>query len=90
MPYIKQERREVISNSLEHLLLDIKDRKDYTAGDLNYIFTLIVKEYLGTNYNYQKINDCIGALEGCKLEFYARFARKYEDTKIKENGDVYE
>jgi hypothetical protein len=34
-------------------------------------------------------NDVIGALECCKLELYRRMVAPYENTKIKENGDVY-
>ena len=30
----------------------------------------------------------IGALESAKLELYRRSIALYEDTKIKENGDV--
>lgn len=39
--------------------------------------------------NYQAINDVIGALEGCKLEFYRRLVSEYEDGKAATNGDVY-
>jgi len=34
--------------------------------------------------------DAIGALECAKLELYRRVAAPYEDTKIAENGDVYD
>ena len=60
-----------------------------TAGELNYALTMLCKEYLGKNFNYQKLNDVIGALEGCKLELYRRIVVPYEDKKIAENGDVY-
>lgn len=81
MPYIKQERR-------EHL------RDGYgipqNAGELNYLFTKIIQDYLKSksNWGYQDLNDVIGALEGCKLEFYRRHVVPYEEVKIKENGDV--
>jgi len=39
--------------------------------------------------SYTFINDCVGALEGAKLELYRRVASPYEDKKIAENGDVY-
>lgn len=61
-----------------------------TAGELNYLFTRSITKYLidkGTSY--QTINDCIGALEGCKLEFYRRIVVPYEDKKMKKNGDVF-
>jgi hypothetical protein len=59
------------------------------AGQLNYCITLLIKEYYRNHPNYQGVNDIIGALEGAKLEFYRRQVAKYEDQKIKDNGDVY-
>ncbi len=61
-----------------------------TAGELNYSITLLLISYLETKgENYQTYNDMIGALEGAKMELYARKVRPYEDKKIDENGDVY-
>ena len=81
MPYIKQVRREQIYRPCE----DIR-----TSGELNFVFTSIAKDYiLNRGETYQTYNDIIGALEGCKLELYRRMTSNYEDTKIKENGDVY-
>jgi hypothetical protein len=79
MPYIEQPAREEMWQG----------RMPKTAGELNYMFTFVIKNYLGKEFNYQKINDVIGALEGCKLEFYRRVAAPYENTKIESNGDVY-
>lgn len=59
------------------------------AGELNYLLTLIASAYYHSkNANYQAINDIIGALEGCKLEFYRRIAAPYENMKQVRNGDV--
>ena len=61
-----------------------------TPGELNCAFTRIITEYLeDQGKNYQTINDCIGALEACKLEFYRRVVVSYENKKIEENGDVF-
>ena len=79
MPYISQERR---AASRTHA-------NPSNAGELNYILTLVIKEYFVQHSNYQGINDIIGALEGAKLEFVRRIVNPYEDKKIKENGDVY-
>lgn len=62
-----------------------------SAGELNYELTLAVRKYLETNGNrnscitYKIINDVIGALESCKLEFYRQVVVPYEEEK----GDVY-
>lgn len=85
MPYIKQEDQ-------KHCTPDTTS--DYTgpnnAGELNYTLTKVCQDYFYyRGARYQQINDILGALEGCKLEFYRRLVAPYENTKIKENGDVY-
>lgn len=80
MPYIRQERRDVLAEYLEVPL---------NSGELNFCFTKIIEHYLGVRVlNYAAINDIIGALEGAKLEFYRRVAVPYETRKIEENGDI--
>ena len=81
MPYIEQDRRTELQ--------EISDRPR-SAGELNFLLTLIVLDYYESEgKGYAKINDILGALEGAKLEFYRRVAVPYEDKKIAENGDVY-
>lgn len=61
------------------------------AGELNYLMTLIVDEYItkqGLRYN--TIAEVVGALNGCLTEFNRRVVGPYEDLKIKENGDCYQ
>lgn len=81
MPYIKQARRAGFS-------LICTNYPD-NPGELNYMVTMVVKEFLGDKPNYDRFNAAIGALESAKLELYRRMIAPYEDTKIKENGDVY-
>ena len=81
MPYISKVSRKAI---------DSGQRDPISAGELNYELTRTIIDYLDNKgKSYQTMNDIIGALEGCKQEFYARVVRPYEDEKIKENGDVY-
>lgn len=81
MPYIKTERRES--------LFCLPD-KAQNPGELNYIITLLLIDYLRRRgLSYQHINDCVGALECAKLELTRRVTAPYEDTKIVQNGDVY-
>jgi hypothetical protein len=86
MPYIKQEMRNALAD--EALFDNIAAAID-NPGELNYVITLLLRQYFKFHSNYQGINDIIGALEGAKLEFYRRVAAPYEDEKIKLNGDVY-
>jgi len=80
MPYIKLKDR-----------LDIKTglRTPKTAGELNYLLTITCRQYVkDLGECYQSYNDIMGALEGCKLEWYRRGIAPYEDKKIVENGDL--
>jgi len=53
------------------------------------ITALLITYWNSEPQNYQRINDIIGACEGAKAEFQRRIVNDYEDSKIKENGDVY-
>jgi hypothetical protein len=80
MPYITQEKREMLKAG----------SPTQNVGELNYAITKVIVDYIKLQgLKYQTINDVLGALEGAKLEFYARVARPYENGKIAENGDVY-
>ena len=81
MPYISQAAREE---------LDSEKRPPETSGELNYVITTKLIEYvLANGYRYSIFNDVLGALEGAKEEFYSRVVAEYEDRKIEQNGDVY-
>jgi len=85
MPYISQKDRQLLGADDFKLAIPLIKG----AGQLNYILTKIIHQYLESNgNNYQAMNDIIGALDGCKLEFYRRIVAPYEDIKIQENGDV--
>ena len=78
MPYIKPER----ANSALS--------QPVNPGELNYAFTEYINRYLDhSGLSYRAMNDILGALEACKLEFYRRVVVPYEERKIEDNGDVY-
>lgn len=84
MPYIKTENRDKFTE----LYTNIPELK--SPGELNYLITIICQDYIeDKGLSYQSLNDVIGALEGCKLEFYRRRVAPYEDMKIQLNGDVF-
>lgn len=86
MPYLSQAKK----NELNYITTQIVMTKFNHPGELNYLFTELIKQYLDTvGTNYEHINAVIGALECCKLEAYRRIAVPYENQKIKSNGDVY-
>lgn len=81
MPYIEFNRRVQVDGF----------ETPQTPGELNYKLTLLCTQYFREHGGrYQQINDIVGALESCKLEFYRRVAAPYEDDKKWQNGDVYE
>jgi len=86
MPYIKEDRRK----ELREPAMLIQPHEPMNAGELNFIITSAVIHFLGYEKpSYQRYNEVIGVLECAKLELYRRAVAPYEDTKIKENGDVY-
>lgn len=85
MPYIKQNRRDIIDDEKIMSPSEIS-----SVGELNYAITSIVDNYLYDNeVSYSTINDCIGALECAKLELYRKVAVPFETQKEFENGAVY-
>ena len=85
MPYISKSNRSNMNQKLVYA-----GRSVETTGDLNYLVTRIIDEYIhGKGKSYSSINDVIGVLECAKLELYRRIAAPYEDIKLKDNGDVY-
>ena len=80
MPYIDKQSRDFLKRKC----------KAINAGELNYILTGEILKYFDANgRTYSAINDIVGALENCKLEFYRRVVIPYEDKKMDENGDVF-
>lgn len=83
MPYITNERREIILEGSHKYLAD-------NSGELNFQITDLIIDYVVAHgLKYQTLNDVIGALDGAKAEFQRRVVGPYEDKKIKQNGDVY-
>ena len=93
MPYIKQEKRDVLDPAIEQLIdtlrgLQLDDPEDNTEANLNYILSrLLDKMYISS---YKEINNAVGMLFTTALEYYRRVAGPYEDQKRFDEGDVYE
>ena len=91
MPYIQTKDREALEPSLTELTCQLNDK----PGELNYLITRLVKQFLTVrfcrtgNIGYTDLNEVYGVLMAAAAEFYRRKVVPYEETKIKENGDVY-
>ena len=95
MPYIKQNTRTTLDPAIDQLVKAIADLEldnleggNNTEGNLNYIISRILSDVYTHPLSNRNINDAVGMLDCCKMEFYRRLAF-YEDQKIVENGDVY-
>jgi len=86
MPYIVNARRE----SFQDFLDKTKNLRIDTAGELNYLLTMLGQVYLATHgTSYRTFNEIIGALECAKLETYRRQIANLEEMKKQDNGDVF-
>ena len=98
MPYIKQEFRDFLENSLEELIRNIEflistrdcDGK-LKAGVSTYVIYKLINDLYNKNceqISYDVLSDAIKVLECTKLEFYRRVIAPYETAKQEENGDI--
>ena len=88
MPYIREDRREYLEESIDKLANDLFL---LSTGEYNYTITQLLMRGrdLTKHPSYDKLNEAIGILEAVKLELYRRVAGPYEDRKMEVNGDVY-
>jgi hypothetical protein len=87
MPYLKKEQRPKIDELLAPLIDHLKSIPlEDQDGSVNYVVTKILKQLYPLKYFH--LNRAIGVIETIKQEFYRRVVGPYENTKIRENGDV--
>jgi len=84
MPYIPKGDRIIFDNDIETLTRHID-----TIGKFTYVVYMLCIGYLAKNGKcYDNFAAISGALVSTGQELYRRVTAPYEDTKIKENGDV--
>ncbi|MEM3823349.1 MAG: hypothetical protein QXH87_00265 [Candidatus Bathyarchaeia archaeon] len=87
MPYIKPEKRPDLDRIVNQILTHFEkvEEKD-KDGQLNYLFTKTLKSlYKPSYFNFERI---MGLLACIQQEFYRRWISPYEDSKMKEHGDI--
>lgn len=90
MPYIVQNKRQLLDPFIEELALKLKEM-GFDKGDLNYTITrLICARLEHTGKSYSTLSDITGVLNDVKTEFERRVVAPYERGKISINGDVYD
>jgi len=91
MPYIKQEKRDVLDPAIDELFtrlinLQLDDESNNMEENITYIFTKVLKRCYGERTG--EINDALGILSTVQLEFYRRVAAPFADQNIYDNGDI--
>ncbi len=81
MPYITTEEKLDLTSTMEPV----------TPGQLTYTVTVLVNRFVKAQGRIRFVTLCLvmGALMCAAFEFYRRVVVKYEDEKIRSNGDVY-
>lgn len=92
MPYITQNYREELIPLIDQLSQKINEihannPKQTRDGLMNYTVTEVIAQVF-PDARYTDMNEIIGFLECCKLEYYRKKAAPYEDKKESENGAV--
>lgn len=80
MPYIPYDIR---------AKLDDGSQSPATPGELNYLLTQIVLDYLPGMPRYEDYNAVLGVLAAMQHEIYRRMVAPYEDIKRAENGEIF-
>lgn len=88
MPYIKREDRAQYQELVTKLAALIPKDLMARAGHFNYVVSLLIEKTYGTKIRYADHNEVMGVLHCIALEFYRRKTAPYEDTKIREEGDL--
>lgn len=91
MPYIVQQKRDVLDPAIKTLLnslreLECDDALNDMGGNLNYVITVLLKRIYGQKYS--EMAEAVSVLEMAKLEYYRVVAGPYENQKAYENSDV--
>ena len=87
MPYINKEQRPEIDKLTDPLIDHLKSLSiEDQDGSLNYAVTRVLKKVYPVKYYH--LNRALGVLTAITHELYRVIIGPYEDTKIKENGEV--
>jgi len=87
MPYIVSQDRAPLEIALSPVL-----EKNLSAGELAFVLTRIVITYIcksGAKLSYAALAMAVGIMVLTTFEVIRRVVVPYEDTKRKENGEVF-
>jgi hypothetical protein len=85
MPYIKKQDRD--KYALLKSAIELKEIQ--TKGDLEYIVTLLMKQYMSTRERrYATLHEVVYAVQHASDEYRRRHLDKRETEALEANGDV--
>lgn len=94
MPYIVQEKRDLLDGPIKILLSALRELEcddgeltNDTGANLNYIVSQLLKSCYSVA-SYAEMAKAISVLEMAKLEFYRVNCAPYENQKIFDNGEL--
>jgi len=89
MPYIKQELRHKLENSIISTARSLSNL-EWKKGNVNFAISTILKLWIQEKgISYDILSDITGVLNDVKTEFERKVVAPYEDNKEKENGEIY-
>ena len=93
MPYIKQEQRPHFDKAIDDVVHRLVVRGDSVKtvidpGELNYVVSSVLWRLWNIKKSYANGSMLCNVLSDVQHEFRRRHFDKYEDEKIKENGDL--
>lgn len=86
MPYIKKHDQERLKPILSKALIADKGELCYGISQLMMSFV----KAKGKPLSYQTLSDARAAAIDAAFEWQDRVMRRYEDLKIRENGDIFQ
>jgi len=90
MPYIPQEHRDLVNDSIDLLIEDsLHVPKEKRGGALNYIICRLTLGILDP-HGYTELSNALGHISSAEAEIRRRLLDPYEDRCIGVNGDVEE
>ena len=90
MPYIKKEDRPKFNSVIEDVVDELTDHgfATFKVGELNYVLSSIIWKLWSKKESYANGSSLCAVLGDVEAEFRRRKFDPYEDSKIKENGDI--
>ena len=90
MPYLTIQQQQRLKPQIDKILIGTKGELTFLINSLQMQFCeQHFKEVGAHKVDYQLLSDAVSAANDAISEFRRRVMDKYEDHKIRENGDIF-